>query len=185
MVTFWLHIAWYLSNFKSNTCTLPSKVEAANTVLEYGAQAMSVTWESRSNIKRGLLKDFRYNLMNIQNGGLNFKYYQVLHQYLLELLIHHYLLWTIIPNLQMPLCSTCHKNRWDIGIPNNIVNWSFMCLVGMKKFRTVFSSAFVNQTFISTDQEYCVIIRLEWYTADAIWINLQLISVRKYTYILS
>ena len=72
MVTFWLHIAWYLSNFKSNTCTLPSKVEAANTVLEYGAQAMSVTWESRSNIKRGLLEDFRYNLMNIQNGGLNF-----------------------------------------------------------------------------------------------------------------
>ena len=73
MVTFWLHIAWYLSNFKSNTCTLPSKVEAANTVLEYGAQAMSVTWESRSNIKRGLLKDFRYNLMNIQNGDINFK----------------------------------------------------------------------------------------------------------------
>ena len=47
-------------------------MEAANTVLEYGAQAMSVTWESRSNIKRGLLKDLRYNLMNIQNGGLNF-----------------------------------------------------------------------------------------------------------------
>ena len=47
-------------------------MEAANTVLEYGAQAMSVTWESRSNIKRGLLEDFRYNLMNIQNGGLNF-----------------------------------------------------------------------------------------------------------------
>ena len=61
----------------------------------------------------------------------------------------------------MPLCSTCHENRWDIGIPNNIVNRGFMCLVGMKKFRTVFSCAFVNQTFISTDQEYCVIIRLE------------------------
>ena len=47
-------------------------MEAANTVLEYGAQAMSVTWESRSNIKRGLLKDFRYNLMNIQNGDIKF-----------------------------------------------------------------------------------------------------------------
>ena len=65
MVTFWLHIAWYLSNFKSNTCTLPSKVEAANTVLEYGAQAMSVTWESRSNIKRGLLENLGYKDINI------------------------------------------------------------------------------------------------------------------------
>ena len=35
--------------------TFPSMVTAANTVLEYGAQATSPTWAFRSNMKSGLL----------------------------------------------------------------------------------------------------------------------------------
>ena len=51
------HIGWYLSTFKSNTCTLPSTVTAAKTVLEYGAHATSPTCEFKSSMKRGCLRN--------------------------------------------------------------------------------------------------------------------------------
>ena len=45
----------------------------------------------------------------------------------------HCLLGCINPDLKMPLCSTCHKNRGYEGIPNNVVNWSIMCSVSVEK----------------------------------------------------
>ena len=36
-------------------CVLPSIVTQAKTVLEYGAHAISPTWDSRSKMKRGTL----------------------------------------------------------------------------------------------------------------------------------
>ena len=51
-----VHMAWYLSIFISNTWAFPSTVTAANTVLEYGAHAISPTCEFTSNINSGFLK---------------------------------------------------------------------------------------------------------------------------------
>jgi hypothetical protein len=44
-LTFWEQMGSSLFSFRSNTCTFPSSVVAANTVDEYGAQAMSPTCE--------------------------------------------------------------------------------------------------------------------------------------------
>ena len=51
----WLQIAEYLSMYISKMCVLPSIVTQAKTVLEYGAHAISPTWDSRSKMKRGTL----------------------------------------------------------------------------------------------------------------------------------
>ena len=48
-------MASYLLTFRSNTCTLPSAVTAANTVEEYGAQATSPTALFKSKVNTGSL----------------------------------------------------------------------------------------------------------------------------------
>lgn len=55
VTTCWMQIALYRFTFRSNTCTLPSDVTAASTVVEYGAQRTSPTLAPRSKTNSGSL----------------------------------------------------------------------------------------------------------------------------------
>ena len=63
----------------------------------------------------------------------------------------------MIPNFDHPFGSACQEYRCHVCVPTNIVDWGVVCLVSLKKPRTVFSSTLVNKSFIRTNQKHCFV----------------------------